>query len=416
MGKNRRGIRHSLLLMVTLPTVILSIFVMLFGAMMFYHFYCQSIRDELAATTNMMVDCLDLTVRGDYKYENGLLLKGDLNITDSTMLYRVQEKSDIDTTIFWGDTRVLTTVEDEDGISAAGTKAEQKVDDVVLVTGQDYFSDKVGINGTKYIGYYKALKNDDSSVVGMVFAGKKRNMVYYKIMRILAWFLGFSVAAVLVAVLCTRKYSAGVLADIDSINHFLQTISEGTLGETLDERIRRRKDELGDIGIYADKMRSNLQKLVEMYALTSLYNRRSGNHMMAALAEQNAVYTVVMCDIDFFKRINDTYGHAAGDQVLIEVSAAIRESVGGDGFAIRWGGEEFLAIYCLSITEAKEKVEALQRRIRDLVVNYGNDDIQVTMTFGVTESTPAESYEQVVKRADEKLYVGKNGGRDQIVI
>ena len=149
MGKARRGIRHSLILMVTLPTVILSIFVLLFGAMMFYHFYCQSIRDELAATTNMMVECLDLTVRGDYKYEDGRLLKGDLNITDSTMLYRVREKSHIDTTIFWGDTRVITTVEDEDGISAAGTKAEQTVGDVVLATGQDYFSDKVGVNGTK---------------------------------------------------------------------------------------------------------------------------------------------------------------------------------------------------------------------------------------------------------------------------
>lgn len=74
------------------------------------------------------------------------------------MLYRVREKSHIDTTIFWGDTRVITTVEDEDGISAAGTKAEQTVGDVVLATGQDYFSDKVGVNGTKYIGYYKALK------------------------------------------------------------------------------------------------------------------------------------------------------------------------------------------------------------------------------------------------------------------
>ena len=99
--------------------------------------------------------------------------------------------------------------------------------------------------------------------------------MYHKILRILAWFLGFSVVAVFVAVLCTRRYSAGVLTDINSINHFLQTISEGTLGETLDERIRKRKDELGDIGIYADKMRSNLQKLVEMDALTSLYNRRS---------------------------------------------------------------------------------------------------------------------------------------------
>lgn len=416
MGKNRRGIRHSLLLMVTFPTVVLSIFVLIFGAVMFYHFYCQSIRDELAATTNMMVECLDLTVRGDYKYENGLLLKGDLNITDSTMLYRVREKSHIDTTIFWGDTRIITTVEDEDGISAAGTKAEQAVDDVVLATGKDYFSDKVGINGTEYIGYYKALKNEDSSVVGMVFAGKKRSTVYYKILRILAWFLGFSVVAVFAAVLCTRRYSNGVITDIASINHFLQTISEGALGENLNERIRRRKDELGDIGVYADKMRSNLQKLVEMDALTSLYNRRSGNHMMGALVEQKAVYTVVMCDIDFFKRINDTYGHAAGDQVLIEVSAAIRESVGVDGFAIRWGGEEFLAIYCLDLTEARDRVVALQQSIRALVVNYGGADIQVTMTFGVTESAPAESCEKVVKRADEKLYIGKNGGRDQIVI
>lgn len=240
--------------------------------------------------------------------------------------------------------------------------------------------------------------------------------MYHKILRILSWFLGFSVVAVFVAVLCTRRYSAGVLTDINSINHFLQTISEGTLGETLDERIRKRKDELGDIGIYADKMRSNLQKLVEMDALTSLYNRRSGNHMMAALVEQKAVYTAVMCDIDFFKRINDTFGHAAGDQVLIEVSAAIRNNVGEEGFASRWGGEEFLAIYCLDLTEARERVEALQQSIRDLVVNYGGTDIQVTMTFGVTESTPAESYEKVVKRADEKLYVGKNGGRDQIVI
>ncbi len=115
--------------------------------------------------------------------------------------------------------------------------------------------------------------------------------------------------------------------------------------------------------------------------------------MMAALVEQKAVYTAVMCDIDFFKRINDTFGHAAGDQVLIEVSAAIRNSVGEEGFASRWGGEEFLAIYCLDLTEARERVEALQQSIRDLVVNYGGTDIQVTMTFGVTESTPAESYE-----------------------
>ena len=78
--------------MVTLPTVILTVFVLSIGVLLFYHFYSQSIRDELASTTTMMVDCLDLTVRGDYQYENGILLKGNMNITDSTMLYKVKEK------------------------------------------------------------------------------------------------------------------------------------------------------------------------------------------------------------------------------------------------------------------------------------------------------------------------------------
>ena len=67
MKKERKGIKRHLLLMVTLPTVILSVFILIFGAMLVYHFYCDSIRDELVSTTNMMVDCLNLTVRGDYQ-------------------------------------------------------------------------------------------------------------------------------------------------------------------------------------------------------------------------------------------------------------------------------------------------------------------------------------------------------------
>lgn len=165
MSGERKGIRRSLLLMVTLPTVILTVFVLSIGVLLFYHFYSQSIRDELASTTTMMVDCLDLTVRGDYQYENGILLKGNMNITDSTMLYKVKEKSGIDTTIFWGGTRILTTVEDQYGVSAAGTSAEKKVTDVVLGEGKDYYADHVDVDGTKYIGYYKALENDGNKPV-----------------------------------------------------------------------------------------------------------------------------------------------------------------------------------------------------------------------------------------------------------
>ena len=103
--------------MVTLPTLSLTILILGSGAVLFYHFYSQSIRDELSSTTNMMVECLDMTVRGDYKMEEDVLKKGNLNMSDSTMLYHVKEKSNIDTTIFWGNIRVLTTIEDSDGIS-----------------------------------------------------------------------------------------------------------------------------------------------------------------------------------------------------------------------------------------------------------------------------------------------------------
>lgn len=401
--------------MVTLPTLSLTILILGSGAVLFYHFYSQSIRDELSSTTNMMVECLDMTVRGDYKMEEDVLKKGNLNMSDSTMLYHVKEKSNIDTTIFWGNMRVLTTIEDSDGISAAGTKADKQVADIVLDSGKDYFADGLKISGIKYIGYYKALKNSDGKIVGMVFAGKKQNIVYMKILRILILFGGFSILAVAMAVVWTKKYSTAVISDINGINRFLQTISEGMLGEKLDECIKERNDELGLIGMYADKMREKLQKLVEMDALTSLYNRRSGNQLLETLVEQGDEYTAVMCDIDHFKRVNDTYGHASGDKVLIEISRKIRENIREDGFASRWGGEEFLLIYRMSKEETRERVGMLQEAIRNLVVVCGDCNVCVTMTFGIAAGKEDDCFEKVIKNADEKLYIGKNGGRDRIV-
>lgn len=415
MKQKKVGIRKKLLSVVLFPILILGFLIVVFGIILIYGFYSESVHDELAATTNMMLDCLELAVRGDYEYESGMLIKGDVNITDSTMLYRIKDKTEIDTTIFWEDTRILTTVESKSGVSAVGTKADADVVEHVLKNGEDYFSRSLKINGVPYIGYYMPIENSTHEIVGMIFAGKSKMMVYRNIGLLLLWFVLFSGIAVIFAVVMSKRYSDQMVSDIDLLNQYLQSISDGNLMVEMDERIENRNDEIGEIGAYASKMRSDLKRLIETDPLTQLYNRRSCNQQLLALGRARARYTMVMCDIDWFKKINDQYGHDAGDYVLVKISEMIRKNLEDCGFASRWGGEEFLLVYTLDFDEALKKVEELQASVRGFDYLYEAQCIKVTMTFGLAECEPGVSHEDLIKVADNRLYEGKRNGRNQIV-
>lgn len=409
------GIRKKILPIVIIPVVILSCLSTMIGVTLFYGFYTQSIRSELISTTDTLIDCLNFAISGDYRYENGMLLKGDLNITDSTMLLQIKKQSGIDITFFWNDVRIMTTIEDRYGISAVGTKADSRVADVVLKEGKSFSSKKLVINDQKYIGYYVPLENVGGEIVGMVFAGKQKDLVYQKIIEVVLWFAAFSVITVAISIFITLKFTSSMISDIDSINRFLKAISEGNLRAVLGNRIVNRNDEIGSIGVYAIKMRDNLQKLIERDSLTNLYNRRSCHNMLQSMVQKAQMNCVVMCDIDFFKKVNDTYGHAAGDYVLREVSALIKKNVHGCGFASRWGGEEFLLVYMLGFRDTVEKTTQLQQSILEHEFVYEGTKMNITMTFGVADGTGDAHYEKVIQRADELLYVGKNNGRNQVV-
>lgn len=413
--EKKTSIRWKLLAIVLFPILFLGLGIFFFGITLIYGFATNSIRDEVETTTYLLKGCFDLSVRGDYVYEDGIFKKGDINITDSTMLYDIKENSDIDTTIFWGDTRILTTIEDEYGVSAVRTKADSDVRQTVLENGENYFSKKIDINGMDYIGYYTPLKNDDNSIVGMVFAGKPTESVYSQIGKIMLVFLVFSLIAIVAALIAGRRFSESMIVDIGLIKQYLHTLSDGDLNTVMDERIGKRTDEIGEIGIYADKMRYALKNLIELDVLTSLYNRRSCHNKIRALIRDNKNFTFVMCDIDWFKKINDQYGHECGDYILVSISEILKNSVQDCGFASRWGGEEFLLIYELDLENVKKRVEKLLVDIRDKVFEYEGYKIHVTMTFGVKEMTPGIPYENEIKVADDNLYKGKNAGRNQIV-
>lgn len=153
--------------------------------------------------------------------------------------------------------------------------------------------------------------------------------------------------------------------------------------------------------------------------LTGLKNRRGyyeyyEKNIHPYLLQQSC--SVIMADIDFFKRVNDTYGHNAGDVVLKCIAAILRNSVGTAGEVIRWGGEEFVILMrgC-AVSQAVVFAEQIRKRVETSICYFEDIPIRVTMSFGVKALQSDLSPEENVKGVDEKLYEAKASGRNRVV-
>jgi diguanylate cyclase (GGDEF)-like protein len=125
-----------------------------------------------------------------------------------------------------------------------------------------------------------------------------------------------------------------------------------------------------------------------------------------------------MADIDHFKRINDSYGHDAGDDVLRQVGAMARERAGSSYIAGRYGGDEFVFVMPgLQLEQARDLVEGLRERVETHTFLGGPADASVSISFGVAEAHPAliPTPETLLRCADEALYEAKAGGRNRVV-
>jgi diguanylate cyclase (GGDEF)-like protein len=129
--------------------------------------------------------------------------------------------------------------------------------------------------------------------------------------------------------------------------------------------------------------------------------------------------SVIMFDIDFFKKFNDTYGHACGDYVLQTVARIIKNSIRGADMASRYGGEEFTVMLLnASAQEAVAVAERIRKRVETFDFFYEDQHMKVTISGGVaefnTESNPITSAKLLVDQADQALYISKRSGRNRI--
>ena len=149
--------------------------------------------------------------------------------------------------------------------------------------------------------------------------------------------------------------------------------------------------------------------------LTGLYNR---HYMMGILEEaekDEKDYCLAMLDIDFFKKVNDVYGHNAGDEVLRKVADSMTE-VCKDCVISRWGGEEFLILVNGKISDGGlDLLEKLRTKVEATHILFEDKDIKVTLTTGISDKDKDISLDKWIMSADEKLYEGKHSGKNRVV-
>lgn len=192
------------------------------------------------------------------------------------------------------------------------------------------------------------------------------------------------------------------------------------MNESLEDQVYERTSDLEIAKNRLEEMNKRLKYSSRIDPLTKLYNRNYMNKCLykakQAFKETGNVFTVMMIDIDDFKHINDNYGHAVGDEVLIIVANCLRKNVREYDVVSRWGGEEFLLLF-LMFDEEKvlSRAELIRKKVEQARYSYNEIDLSVTVTIGVSTIGENETIDELINRADRALYKGKHEGKNKIV-
>jgi diguanylate cyclase len=223
--------------------------------------------------------------------------------------------------------------------------------------------------------------------------------------------------------------------DLEGVKQVLENHLEGLLG-TLDQHQKQRDQREQEVSARlkslaervalmeqdAQVVRENLEEQRQkalIDPLTGLPNRAAWSerleHEVAQWQQHGNSLLLAMLDLDHFKRINDNYGHLAGDRVLKLIASVLRKRLRGGDFIARFGGEEFvLLVPDTPLTSGVKLAEALRAAIESCPFHFKGEPVTVTVSMGMTAFKPGEHSDSVLKRADQALYRAKNAGRNRV--
>ncbi|WP_223544884.1 GGDEF domain-containing protein [Pseudomonas sp. A-B-19] len=224
-------------------------------------------------------------------------------------------------------------------------------------------------------------------------------------------------------------------ADLEDLKHVLENHLEGLLG-TMDQHQKQRDEREQEVATrlhslaervahmeqeaqgYREHLEEQRQKAL-VDPLTGLPNRAAWSerldHDVTQWRQHGNTLLLAMLDLDHFKRINDNYGHLAGDKVLKIIASVLRKRLRGTDFIARFGGEEFVLLMPSTVPAAGLKLlESLRASIEACPFHFKGEPVTITVSIGMTAFRPGEHGDQALKRADQALYRAKNAGRNRV--
>jgi diguanylate cyclase (GGDEF)-like protein len=208
----------------------------------------------------------------------------------------------------------------------------------------------------------------------------------------------------------------------DEIKRAVLTVADD-LSRIVSERRQRQAAQLSTLSERMQGLQDELEEArrhLEIDPLTRLYNRKALDDQLERIVAVNVILGQTTClaivDLDHFKRVNDTYGHPAGDKVLRKVADALVEAFPRKtDFVARYGGEEFAVLFQHdSLRVARALIDRMMQRLRALSIEHEQNGIEVRASVGLAEWTLGETPESWLERADRALYRAKQAGRDRV--
>lgn len=263
MKKIKVSLFTKLILMVIIPLFLLGIALVLLGRNAIKDTVSREVISQLENTLKDLSNTMDVFDDGEYIVRDNLFFKGQSDIAYMNDYIRtVKSSTDIDITIFVKDTRYLTTIKNENGNIAAGTKADEAVCKVVLEKGGTYVSDRVPVNGELFFGVYMPVKNGEGNVIGMLFAGSPVSYVNQIVIEEAGNMTTVSVVMILIILFISFLIIYCIAGKLKNIIGYVMILSDGNFQFDMNEKDCRRRDEIGKLASGIRNLRDTLQNII----------------------------------------------------------------------------------------------------------------------------------------------------------
>lgn len=420
------GLGDKMLALAVLPILVLGIVLMVVSMQTFSDKMEGHVRKEMTQQTKLILKILDENYPGEFSLNKDVkgnyhIYKGGKDITkDTEFIDNMKEIMGVEVTLFCQDVRLQTTLRDSKGRLFINTAVSSVITkDVLKKKKAHFYRSTTNVGDERYFAYYEPIFLEDGTCFGMVGVCRKATDIEKNIRMAVRPILLLSIAAIFVIGAISISYTRILTKRIRILQQFMKKLTKDDFEAEMPAGLHKVEDEIGDLARSGKKMQESIRRQVEYDEMTQLYNRRYGDKNLLKMKAQMQIsgikYCVAIGDIDFFKKVNDNYGHEAGDEVLIHVARVLKEQLLANGFVCRWGGEEFLiVIESHTIEQAEHILQSILDTLRNQTITYQEQQIRVTMSMGLVSVKAEDEIDDILRCADQKLYEAKENGRDQI--